>query len=193
MEDLEQTKEYEMRKFFHKQTNWITPHGSAADSVLFRCCNLYTISLSRMNIVLLFCIAHTDTIHWHLKTFFEQYSTHDEVYLSAVQVQILVANLQLQNLHLVIPLFYYGGVPHRPPIQSWFNPSQDLRRNKNTSSLIYRSQHIRYPTHKYTHTHTPSHIIHLSVSVGHMMEMQGARHRGCSYNSDRPALSRILS
>lgn len=35
-----------------------------------------------------------------------------EVYLSAVQVKILVANLQLQNLHLVVPLLYYRGVPH---------------------------------------------------------------------------------
>lgn len=35
-----------------------------------------------------------------------------KVYLSAVQVQILVANLQLQNLHLVVPLLYYRGVPH---------------------------------------------------------------------------------
>lgn len=59
-----------------------------------------------------------------------------QVYLSAVQVQILVANLQLQNLHLVVPLLYYRGVPHWAPIQSWFGPSHDLRKEQKNTSLI---------------------------------------------------------
>lgn len=50
-----------------------------------------------------------------------------EIYLFAVQVQILASNLQLQYLHLVVPLLYNRGVPHWSPIQSWFDPSHDLR------------------------------------------------------------------
>uniref|UniRef100_G3NV72 Uncharacterized protein n=1 Tax=Gasterosteus aculeatus TaxID=69293 RepID=G3NV72_GASAC len=53
-----------------------------------------------------------------------------DAYLSAVQVQILVPNLQLQNLHLEVPLFYDRCVPYGSLIQSWFNPSHDLRKEK---------------------------------------------------------------
>lgn len=81
-----------------------------------------------------------------------------EVYLSAVQVQILVTNFQLQNLHLVVPLLYYRRVPHWPLIQSWFSPSHDLRKEQ---KHFQQSPAKVYPctfwqntlTHIHTHTH----------------------------------------
>lgn len=56
-------------------------------------------------------------------------------YLSAVQIQVLVAHLQLQHLHLVVPLLHYGGVPHGPPVQSWFDPAHDLRKGQSNGSI----------------------------------------------------------
>lgn len=55
-------------------------------------------------------------------------------HLSAVQLQVLLANLQLQNLHLVVPLLYDRGVPHWPAVQTRFSASHDLRGHAHTQS-----------------------------------------------------------
>lgn len=77
-----------------------------------------------------------------------------QVYLSAVQGQILVANLQLQNLHLVVPLLYYRGVPHWSAIQSRFNPSHDLRMEQKY-----------FFTHLWVNCNTPSLPFYPSVCI----------------------------
>lgn len=102
------------------------------------------------------------------------------VYLFAVQIEVLVADLQLQNLHLVVPFFYYRGVPHRPPEQCWFKPSHDLGKEQKqqqqtslTSGSAVRNQrghtlagvypcvawHSTAHVHRHTYTHCtlPSH------------------------------------
>lgn len=60
-------------------------------------------------------------------------NTSTAVYLSAVQIQILISNFQLQNFHLVVPLLYYRGVPHRTLIQSWFSPTHYLHKDEKKS------------------------------------------------------------
>ena len=48
------------------------------------------------------------------------------VYLAAVQVQTLLPHLQLQHLHLVVPLLLDGRVPHDAPVQRGLSPAHDL-------------------------------------------------------------------
>lgn len=65
------------------------------------------------------------------------------IYLFAVQIEILVTDLQLQNLHLVVPLLYNGGVPHRPSIQRRFSPTHYLQKEKEKVYLAWISAQIQ--------------------------------------------------
>lgn len=49
-------------------------------------------------------------------------------YLSAVQVQTLASDLQLEDFYLIIPLLLNRGVPDVSSVQTWFDPTQDLGR-----------------------------------------------------------------
>lgn len=128
-----------MRKFFHKQTNWITLLCSTPTQLLL---HFSVLTLTQpVNQVLWVNFQVKATVYFEIVQCgvrIRQWEKRFRLkfYLSAVQIQILVSHLQLQHLHLVVPLFYYRGVPHWASIQSWFSPTHYLREEDNQNYYL---------------------------------------------------------
>lgn len=106
-----QSFSYNKRKFQLKQTNWIICLCSS--SALLSVHNQLIHQARMQTLSALISNMSFSDIQWESpRGGIQRFA----VYLFAIQVEILVTNFQLQNLHLVIPLLFYGGVPHGPPI-----------------------------------------------------------------------------